>query len=54
MASGSSGQGGRSKPRGRYTAAKNRRVTERYTTVSRSIRRSGRGGAAAIPSRWLM
>lgn len=38
---------------GRYTAARGRRVTERYRAPSRASRR-GAGGSVAVPSRWFM
>ena len=52
---GGRGGGGRTSGGGagrRYTAALSRRVNERYTAPSRSLRR-GTGGSTAIPSRWL-
>ena len=63
MASGSAGGGYRREGGGRtsgggtgrrYTAAQQRRVNERYTTVNRSTRRSIRGGVNAVPSRWYL
>ena len=54
MASGSAGQGSRNSGgarRRRLTAAGSRRITERYTAMSRSMRRGG--ATSAVPSRWL-